>query len=95
MSELDIAERRVPQDGRFRVTLQGPASIDFRVSIMPIDSRRRRGASRPRQRVDEREVSQARRSTSSGLTKTICASFRRYIKEPYGMVLVTGPTGSR
>ena len=45
MSELDISERRVPQDGRFRVKYNGRA-IDFRVSIMPVDPRRRRGAPR-------------------------------------------------
>ena len=55
MSELDIAERRVPQDGRFRVKYKGRA-IDFRVSIMPSNPRRRCRAARARQGVDEREV---------------------------------------
>jgi type II secretory ATPase GspE/PulE/Tfp pilus assembly ATPase PilB-like protein len=56
MSELDIAERRVPQDGRFRVRYKG-RNVDFRVSIMPTDSRRRRGHSYSRQGADQRRVS--------------------------------------
>ena len=57
MSELDIAERRVPQDGRFRVRYKGRL-IDFRVSIMPTVHGENCRAARARQRVDEREVPQ-------------------------------------
>ena len=93
MSELDIAERRVPQDGRFRVRYKGRADRLPRLHHAH-DSRRRRRAPRARQRVDEREVLASSRSTWSGFDEDDLRKFRRYISEPYGMVLVTGPTGS-
>ena len=73
MSELDISERRVPQDGRFRVRYNGRADRLPRLDHA-VDSRRGRGASRARQRIDEREVLARSRSTWSDLTKTICAN---------------------
>ena len=92
MSELDISERRVPQDGRFRVRYKGRL-IDFRVSIMPTIH----GEDAVLRVLDKESMSEK----FSKLTLDVVGfgdqdiiKFRRYIKEPYGMVLVTGPTGS-
>ncbi len=92
MSELDIAERRVPQDGRFRVRYKGRL-IDFRVSIMPTIY----GEDAVLRVLDKESMSEK----FSRLTLDVVGfgdhdlvKFRRFIKEPYGMVLVTGPTGS-
>jgi len=92
MSELDIAERRVPQDGRFRVKYSGRA-IDFRVSIMPSIH----GEDAVLRVLDKESMSEKfKRLTLDvvGFDDEDLRKFRRYIKEPYGMVLVTGPTGS-
>ena len=92
MSELDIAERRVPQDGRFRVRYKGRL-IDFRVSIMPTIY----GEDAVLRVLDKESMSEKfSRLTLDvvGFFEQDLAKFRRYIKEPYGMVLVTGPTGS-
>lgn len=92
MSELDIAERRVPQDGRFRVRYK-TRLIDFRVSIMPTIH----GEDAVLRVLDKESMSEkfARLSLDVvGFSESELAKFRRYIKEPYGMVLVTGPTGS-
>ena len=92
MSELDIAERRVPQDGRFRVRYKGRL-IDFRVSIMPTIH----GEDAVLRVLDKESMSEkfARLTLDVvGFADADVAKFRRYIKEPYGMVLVTGPTGS-
>ena len=92
MSELDIAERRVPQDGRFRVRYNG-RSIDFRVSIMPSIH----GENAVLRVLDKESMSEKFRSLTLdvvGFSEDDIKKFRRYIKEPYGMVLVTGPTGS-
>jgi type IV pilus assembly protein PilB len=92
MSELDIAERRVPQDGRFRVRYKGRL-IDFRVSIMPTIH----GEDAVLRVLDKESMSEkfARLSLDVvGFAESDLSKFRRYIKEPYGMVLVTGPTGS-
>lgn len=92
MSELDIAERRVPQDGRFRVRYKGRL-IDFRVSIMPTVH----GEDSVLRVLDKESMSEkfARLSLEVvGFSERDVTKFRRYIKEPYGMVLVTGPTGS-
>jgi type IV pilus assembly protein PilB len=92
MSELDIAERRVPQDGRFRVRYKGRL-IDFRVSIMPTIY----GEDAVLRVLDKESMSEkfARLTLDVvGFSESELARFRRYIKEPYGMVLVTGPTGS-
>ncbi len=92
MSELDIAERRVPQDGRFRVRYKGRL-IDFRVSIMPTIY----GEDAVLRVLDKESMSEkfARLTLDVvGFADHDLTKFRRFIKEPYGMVLVTGPTGS-
>ena len=92
MSELDIAERRVPQDGRFRVRYKG-RSIDFRVSIMPSIH----GEDAVLRVLDKESMSEKFHKLVLdvvGFDDVTLARFRRYITEPYGMVLVTGPTGS-
>ena len=92
MSELDISERRIPQDGRFKVRL-GNKSIDFRVSIMPSIF----GEDAVIRILDKESIAK----DLHGLTLDVLGiegheltRFRRMIREPYGMVLVTGPTGS-
>src|SRR5919109_3577450 len=92
MSELDIAERRVPQDGRFRVKYNG-RQIDFRVSIMPSIH----GEDAVLRVLDKESMSEKFRTLTLdvvGFGDEDIKKFRRYIAEPYGMVLVTGPTGS-
>jgi type IV pilus assembly protein PilB len=92
MSELDIAERRVPQDGRFRVRYK-TRLIDFRVSIMPTIY----GEDAVLRVLDKESMSEKFAKLSLevvGFDENDLVKFRRYIKEPYGMVLVTGPTGS-
>src|SRR5438876_6453617 len=92
MSELDISERRVPQDGRFRVKYNARA-IDFRVSIMPSIH----GEDAVLRVLDKESMSEKFRTLTLdvvGFDEDDLRKFRRYIKEPYGMVLVTGPTGS-
>ena len=92
MSELDIAERRVPQDGRFRVRYKG-RQIDFRVSIMPTVH----GEDAVLRVLDKESMSEKFHQLSLdvvGFSPKDQKSFDRYIREPYGMVLVTGPTGS-
>ncbi|MGB9604320.1 MAG: GspE/PulE family protein [Bryobacteraceae bacterium] len=92
MSDLDIAERRVPQDGRFRVRYKNRL-IDFRVSIMPTIH----GEDAVLRVLDKESLSEkfARLTLDVvGFSEHDLVKFRRYIKEPYGMVLVTGPTGS-
>ncbi len=92
MSELDIAERRVPQDGRFRVRYKG-RTVDFRVSIMPTVH----GEDAVIRILDKEQISEEFKNLSLdivGFAADDLERFRHYIKEPYGMVLVTGPTGS-
>jgi type IV pilus assembly protein PilB len=92
MSELDIAERRIPQDGRFRVRYK-TRLIDFRVSIMPTIH----GEDAVLRVLDKESMSEKFSKLSLdvvGFPDYDIVKFRRYIKEPYGMVLVTGPTGS-
>ena len=92
MSELDIAERRVPQDGRFRVRYKG-RFIDFRVSIMPTVY----GEDAVLRILDKQSLSEKFRTLNLdvvGFSEVELKRLRRYIREPYGMVLVTGPTGS-
>jgi type IV pilus assembly protein PilB len=92
MSELDIAERRVPQDGRFRVRYKG-RFVDFRVSIMPSIH----GEDAVLRVLDKETLSEKFHNLSLdviGFSDDDTRKFRRYIREPYGMVLVTGPTGS-
>jgi len=92
MSELDIAERRVPQDGRFRVRYKG-RFIDFRVSIMPSIH----GEDAVLRVLDKETLSEKFRNLNLsviGFQGDDLKKVRRYIWEPYGMFLVTGPTGS-
>jgi type II secretory ATPase GspE/PulE/Tfp pilus assembly ATPase PilB-like protein len=92
MAELDIAEKRVPQDGRFRVKLRG-RNVDFRVSIMPSVH----GEDAVIRILDKESISQqfaSLRLDILGFDERELVRFRRFIREPYGMVLVTGPTGS-
>ncbi|HUL34993.1 MAG TPA: GspE/PulE family protein [Candidatus Eisenbacteria bacterium] len=92
LSELDIAERRVPQDGRFRVKYKG-RYIDLRVSIMPANH----GEDAVLRVLDKETLSEKFQNLSLdvvGFSQDETKRFRRYIREPYGMVLVTGPTGS-
>ena len=92
MSELDIAERRIPQDGRFRVRYKG-RTVDFRVSILPSAF----GENCVIRILDKEQISEEFKNLSLdvvGFDPGDLSRFRLYIKEPYGMVLVTGPTGS-
>ncbi len=92
LSDLDIAERRVPQDGRFRVRYKG-RYIDLRVSIMPASH----GEDAVLRVLDKETLSEKFKNLNLdvvGFSPDETYRFRRYIREPYGMVLVTGPTGS-
>ncbi len=92
MSDLDIAERRVPQDGRFRLRIKDK-TIDFRVSIMPCIF----GEDAVIRILDKEMITEAiqeLRLDLLGFSDVIQKKFRKYITQPYGMVLVTGPTGS-
>ena len=92
LSELDISERRVPQDGRFKVSWQG-REIDIRVSIMPSIW----GEDAVLRVLDKQALTdhlQGLRLDAMGFDADIMARIRRLASEPYGMVLVTGPTGS-
>ena len=92
MSELDIAEKRVPQDGRFKLRMPGKA-IDFRVSIMPSVH----GEDAVIRILDKESISEQFRELRLdvlGFPERELRRLRKYIAEPYGMVLVTGPTGS-
>src|SRR5487761_261652 len=92
MAELDIAERRVPQDGRFRVFYKS-RPIDFRVSIMPSIN----GEDAVLRILDKESLSEKFRQLRLdvlGFSERDLRRLRRFIREPYGMVLVTGPTGS-
>ncbi len=92
MSELDIAERRVPQDGRFRVRALG-REIDFRVSIMPS----MHGEDAVIRVLDKRSLADEMaglRLDILGFEPDTLEAFRRLCRDPYGLLLVTGPTGS-
>ncbi|MGO1296882.1 MAG: GspE/PulE family protein [Vibrio sp.] len=87
MANLDISEKRLPQDGRFRVTVKGQ-SVDVRMSTMPVQH----GES-----VVMRLLNQSagvRRLDSSGIPEALLTRLRKQLRRPYGMILVTGPTGS-
>jgi type IV pilus assembly protein PilB len=92
MSELDIAEKRIPQDGRFKVRVKG-RTIDFRVSIMPTVHGEDAVI-----RILDKESANAEfknlRLDVLGMDPETMRRLRKFIREPYGMVLVTGPTGS-
>jgi type IV pilus assembly protein PilB len=92
MSELDIAERRVPQDGRFRMRIKG-RRVDFRVSIIPSVH----GEDAVIRILDKEQINESFKDLKLdvvGFDPILLTKFRRFIHEPYGMVLVTGPTGS-
>jgi type II secretory ATPase GspE/PulE/Tfp pilus assembly ATPase PilB-like protein len=92
MSELDIAEKRVPQDGRFKLRVRG-RTIDFRVSIMPTVH----GEDAVIRILDKESANAEFKSLNLdvlGFDAEMKAKLRKFIREPYGMVLVTGPTGS-
>jgi type IV pilus assembly protein PilB len=92
MAELDIAEKRIPQDGRFKLRLRGK-TIDFRVSVMPSVH----GEDAVIRILDKESISEQfteLRLDILGFPEDELKRFRKYIREPYGMVLVTGPTGS-
>lgn len=92
MSELDIAERRIPQDGRFKVSIQG-REIDFRVSVMPSIF----GEDAVLRILDRQALTDhvdGLTLNQLGFNTAAITSIRRLSSEPYGMLLVTGPTGS-
>lgn len=92
MSDLDIAERRIPQDGRFKVMALG-REIDLRVSIMPSVL----GEDAVLRVLDRQALSEEAQGLSLeilGFAPDIMARFRLLAEQPYGMLLVTGPTGS-
>lgn len=92
MAQLDIAERRIPQDGRFKVHAMGRL-IDFRVSIMP-SAFGEDAVLRVLDRKALTEQAQGLSLKALGFDDEVIAGFRKLASEPYGMVLVTGPTGS-
>jgi general secretion pathway protein E len=92
MSELDIAERRVPQDGRFKARREG-REIDFRVSVMPSVF----GEDAVLRILDRQALTsqlQGLTLDALGFQENVKQELRRLSTEPYGMLLVTGPTGS-
>ena len=92
MSELDIAEKRIPQDGRFKLRLKG-RTIDFRVSIMPSVH----GEDCVIRILDKESMNKEFKNLRLdilGFDEETMRKLRKFIREPYGMVLVTGPTGS-
>jgi general secretion pathway protein E len=92
MSQLDIAERRVPQDGRFKARRHG-RDIDFRVSVMPSVF----GEDAVLRILDKQSLSDQLRGLTLdqlGFRPDFIERLRRLYSEPYGMMLVTGPTGS-
>ena len=92
MAELDIGERRLPQDGRFKLRAHG-RDIDFRVSIMPSVH----GEDAVVRVLDRAAVEQGRGSltlASLGFAPARCEQIRTLARMPHGMLLVTGPTGS-
>jgi general secretion pathway protein E len=92
VAELDIAERRVPQDGRFKVSARG-REIDIRVSIMPSSF----GEDAVLRILDKQALADEVKGLtldSLGFDESARAAIRKLAAEPYGMLLVTGPTGS-
>jgi general secretion pathway protein E len=92
MSELDIAERRIPQDGRFKAMING-RQVDFRISIMP----NMHGEDAVLRILDRQNITnqlEGLRLDALGFDQVTLAAIRRMSREPYGMLLVTGPTGS-
>ena len=88
MAELDIAERRLPQDGRIKIKLGGGKDMDFRVSVLPTLF----GEKVVLRLLDKSSLQLD--MTKLGYEPEALAHFKREIHKPFGMVLVTGPTGS-
>ena len=88
MSELDIAERRLPQDGRIKIKLGGGKDMDFRVSVLPTLF----GEKIVMRLLDKSNLQLD--MTKLGYEPDALAAFQKEIHKPFGMVLVTGPTGS-
>jgi len=92
MSDLDISERRIPQDGRFKISSRG-RQIDFRVSVMPSIH----GEDAVLRILDKEALTDQMQGLSLGvlgLDPGVIDALRQLCSEPYGMLLVTGPTGS-
>ncbi len=92
MAELDITETRIPQDGRFRAVYQG-REIDFRVSVMPSVH----GEDVVIRILDKKSLPESEQGLhlgSLGLDEQVMETLRKHFRNPYGMILVTGPTGS-
>lgn len=92
MSELDISEKRIPQDGRFKLRIK-ERTVDFRVSIIPSVH----GEDCVIRILDKESASEKFKTLSlevCGFDDVVMETVRRAVKEPYGMILVTGPTGS-
>ena len=87
MAGLNISEKRLPQDGRFNIRVKG-RSIDVRVSTMPVQH----GESVVMRLLDQSQGTLNLDST--GMPSHLLERFRKLIKRPHGMILVTGPTGS-
>ncbi len=88
MAELDIAERRLPQDGRIKIKLGGGKDMDFRVSVLPTLF----GEKVVLRLLDKSSLQLD--MTKLGYESDALEHFKREIHKPFGMVLVTGPTGS-
>jgi len=88
MAELDIAERRLPQDGRIKIKLGGGKDMDYRVSVLPTLF----GEKVVLRLLDKSNLQLD--MTKLGYEPDSLANFKREIHKPFGMVLVTGPTGS-
>ena len=92
MAELDIAEKRIPQDGRFKLRF-GSRDIDFRISIMPSVF----GEDVVIRILDKSAITEGLKNLrldNLGMAPEVMRKFRKAVREPYGMVLITGPTGS-
>ena len=92
MAELDIAEKRVPQDGKFRLRTES-GDVDCRLSVLPSVY----GEDVVIRILDKSSITDGQRDLSIeriGLDSSVTKRMRRVIREPYGMVLITGPTGS-
>lgn len=92
MAELDITETRVPQDGRFRAVYKS-REVDFRVSVMPSVH----GEDVVIRVLDKKSLTEAGHGLSLkalGFNEQVITTLRRHFSNPYGMILVTGPTGS-
>ncbi|EEX37991.1 GspE/PulE family protein [Vibrio metschnikovii] len=87
MANLDISEKRLPQDGRFNIRAKGQ-SVDIRLSTMPVQY----GESVVMRLLNQ--TSGVRKLEESGLPEDLLLRLRKQLKRSYGMILVTGPTGS-